>query len=282
MFGRKRKADRQADASPTDAPDVEAAQVPNQADSEETGSKAAADHEATTGDDAAVSPDADEIDAEAEDSDSSADDEAEDLDDEDAEAALDEWAQFDLSRDWRDDGPFDIDEVDLSADDVKRVDLGALVVTPEAGMRIKLMADPASKTVLHLIVENAPQSAMQLTLFAVPSDSGEAAHIRQDLIDHTENAQVMEQVKGPFGTELRRVLKASDDQGNEGFVPLRDWLIAGPRWVLNARLMGQAALDSEGKGPAIQLEEFVRNTIVRRGDTAMVPGSVVPLKPRDE
>lgn len=40
-----------------------------------------------------------------------------------------QWQAWDASFD-RDEGPFDIEEVDLDADDVTRVDLGAVVVTP--------------------------------------------------------------------------------------------------------------------------------------------------------
>ncbi len=197
----------------------------------------------------------------------------------DEAAQSDEWVAYDRSRDWRDDGPFDIDEVDLSDDEVERVDLGALIITPETGMNIKLVTNAQTKQIMHLVVENAPQSALQVTVFAAPADVDYAAQIRQDLIDHTEKAKTIEMAKGPFGTELRRVLTVTDDQGREGFAPLRDWVISGPRWVLNCRLIGQAALDTKAEGPAAQLEEFVRNTIVRRGDTAMAPGTVVTLTP---
>ena len=36
----------------------------------------------------------------------------------DSEDDLDEWERLDASRDWREDGPFDISEVDLDADEV--------------------------------------------------------------------------------------------------------------------------------------------------------------------
>jgi len=224
-----------------------------------------------------------ELDDESLDATDAADDEDEDdEDDEDDEAVeeLDQWVQFDLSQDWREDGPFDIDEVDLSADDVERIDLGAVIITPEKGMTIKLVADATTQQVMHVLVEHGPQAAVQITVFAAPADGSDyCAEIRQDIIDHTDNAKVIEMVEGPFGTELRRVLAVTDDQGREGFAPLRDWLVAGPRWVLDVRLIGQAALDGDNKGVAAVFEEFVHNIVVRRGDQAMVPGTVVPLKP---
>jgi len=192
----------------------------------------------------------------------------------------DEWTELDLSQDWRADGPFDIDEVDLSADEVTRIDLGAMILTPEQGMTITLVASP-DKEILHAIVNSSPKSAVQLTVFAAPSAGNFRATMRDEIIAHTENAKIIEKGKGPFGTELRRVVTTTDDKGREGFTPMRDWLIEGPRWVLDARLLGQAALEEHGPD-AILLEEFVRNIIVRRGDAAMVPGSVVPLNPREE
>jgi len=192
----------------------------------------------------------------------------------------DEWTQFDMSQDWRADGPFDIDEVDLSADEVERIDLGAMILTPEKGMTITLIVSP-DKEILSAVVSNGTKSAVHLTVFAAPSAGDYCATLREDIIAHTENAKVIEKAKGPFGTEIRRVVTVTDDKGREGFTPMRDWLIEGPRWVLDARLMGQAALEEHG-ADAIVFEEFVRNVIVRRGDVAMVPGSVVPLTPREE
>ena len=196
------------------------------------------------------------------------------------EVVGDEWADLDVSQDWRSDGPFDIEEVDLSADDVTRIDLGAMILTPEKGMTITLVATP-DKQILHAVVNNGPKSAVQLTVFAAPSAGNYCTTLREDIIAGTQNAKIIEKAKGPFGTELRRVIVTTDDKGREGFTPMRDWLIEGPRWVLDARLMGQAALEEHGPD-AIIFEEFIRNIIVRRGDVAMVPGSVVPLTPREQ
>ena len=198
----------------------------------------------------------------------------------DGDEELDEWEEFDLSQDWRADGPFDIDEVDLSADEVKRIDLGAVILTPEKGMTIKLIADP-QKQILHTLVENGAQSGLEVTVLAAPATGNFCATVRENIISNTQDAKVVEKVKGPFGTELRRVVAATDEKGREGFAPMRDWIIQGPRWVLDARLIGKAALDAEGKA-ASEFEEFVRNIIVRRGDVAMVPGTIVPLAPREQ
>jgi len=210
-------------------------------------------------------------------------DELEELDEEedlDVEEDLDEWEQFDLSQDWREDGPFDIDEVDLGADEVNRIDLGTVIITPETGMSMKLIANPDTKEIFHVVVENDPQSLLQITVLAAPSTGSFCAQIREDFIAETPNAIMVELVKGPFGTELRRILSDVDEKGRETHVPLRDWLISGPRWILNARFLGKAA--SEEDSPNTQaLKEFVHNIIVRRGDVAMMPGAALPLTPRE-
>ena len=41
----------------------------------------------------------------------------------------------------REDGPFDIDEVDLDADDVERIDFGSLIVTPFENMQMQIQLD---------------------------------------------------------------------------------------------------------------------------------------------
>ncbi|MDR0488861.1 MAG: DUF3710 domain-containing protein [Propionibacteriaceae bacterium] len=214
-----------------------------------------------------------------EDEDPSEDDE--DLDD--LKDKGDEWVAFDLSRDWREDGPFDLDEVDLSADDedVTRIDLGSLIITPEPDMALKLVVDPATHKVLHLVVENTPTSAVQVTVYAAPALPGYTGELRTTLIEESENMKSFDIVEGPFGTEVRRILTLTDDQGKKVVSTIRDWFIAGPRWVLGVRLLGEAALDIDGTGASANLKEFVHNIIVRRGDTAMAPGAVVPLTPKE-
>lgn len=207
----------------------------------------------------------------------SSDDDEDEADEDQPEP--DEWEVFDLSRDWREDGPFDIDEVDLEADDVTRLDLGALIVTPDRGFNIQLAADARTGAVTQLVVGNGPQSAMQVTLLAAPTDVDYRAEIRGELVGQSAGARSVELAQGPFGTEIRRVVPVTDPTGREGVLPLRDWLVAGPRWVLNARLMGAAALDQKGKSLAAGLEEFFRNIVVRRDEAAMVPGSPIALTP---
>ncbi len=212
--------------------------------------------------------------ASGEDTDDEIDDD--ESDDSEAEEKVDPWDEYDASQDWREDGPFDYDEVELEGDDVPRIDLGSLIVTPEDGMQLQIVADEATRQGLALVVALG-ESAMQLEVRAAPNSGGFARELRDDIVAETSDAEGRSELaKGPFGTEVRRVVPATDPQGNQGFAPMRDWFAEGPRWLLNGRLMGAAALDSEGEAAA-PFEEFFRNLIVRRGDEPMAPGQIVPL-----
>jgi hypothetical protein len=201
----------------------------------------------------------------------------EESDDDGGDAATDRWAEYDASRDWRDDGPFDIEEVDLDDDTVPRLDLGALIVTPAPEMELQIVADPETGQGMTLLAATG-SSGIQVTLFAAPSSSGFAGDIAAEIIEETlRHGGTAERAEGPFGTELRRVVPAEDANGKQGMAPMRDWFAQGPRWLLNGRLMGQAAVDVSGKGEVEILDEFFRNLIVRRQGGAMVPGQVIGL-----
>jgi hypothetical protein len=225
-------------------------------------------------------------DAELEDDTDDPEDDADDVeaeddfddDDEEVDEEADEWIAFDESEDWREEGPFDIDEVDLEADDVPRLDLGALILTPEEGMQIQIVADAASGDGLALVL-TLDGAAMQVEVKAAPQSGGFAAEVRDDIIEETLSVGgSAERKKGPYGTELRRVVPVDSPDGDDTFTPLRDWLVEGPRWLLVARLMGEAAIDVAGEGASRPFDEAFRNLIVRRGDEPMAPGQTVPLK----
>lgn len=190
----------------------------------------------------------------------------------------DEWVAYDESADWREDGPFDISEVELDDDEVPRLDLGSLIVTPEEGMQVQIIADAESGKGLALIL-TLDGSALQIEVKATPHSGGFAAEIRGDIMEETLAAGGRtELAKGPYGTELRRVVRVEGSDGEDAFAPMRDWLVEGPRWLLIARLMGEAAIDIEGEGASRVFDEAFRNLIVRRGDDPMAPGQTVHIQ----
>jgi hypothetical protein len=228
-------------------------------------------------DDAEADDDMDEEDDEDTAAESPEDDD-EDVYDDDHEDAQDEWVAYDESQDWREEGPFDITEVDLEGDDIARLDLGSLIVTPEEGMQLQIIADAESGNGLALVL-GLNGSAMQIEVKAAPNSGGFAADIRGDIMDETRAAGGRtELAKGPYGTELRRVVQVEGADGEDAFAPMRDWLVEGPRWLLVARLMGEAAIDVEGNGASEIFDEAFRNLIVRRGDDPMAPGQTVPIR----
>ncbi len=177
----------------------------------------------------------------------------------------------------RDEGPFDIEEVDLDADDTRRLDLGSLVATPFEGMSMQLQVDQSKEKVQALLVADGA-SALEVAVFAGPRRTSMLPEIRQDIVTATEEAQgVAELVGGPFGTEIRRRLPVKDAQGKPAIHLSRTWLVGGPGWVLRGVLMGRAAMEPDNEDAQLALFEFFSNLVVRRSDEPAAPGSLLPM-----
>lgn len=212
-----------------------------------------------------------QVDAEASDQ----DEDVEDLDDaEDADADDEDDSDPD---DPRADGPFDASEVDLAGDDVSRLDLGALTITPFEGMGLQFQGDPDSKAIYSVLAMHE-NSGLQLELFAAPTSGGLAEELREDTLVETQQAGGnAELATGPFGPEVKRVLPMEGPEGEQLFHVSRIWLVDGPRWVLRGTLMGQASLVEGEDAPADVFAEFFRNVVVHRDDVPHVPGEVLTL-----
>lgn len=201
-------------------------------------------------------------------------DDVDDADDETDDAEL--WAEWDAEFD-RDEGPFDIDEVDLDADDVNRIDLGSLVITPFEKMTMQLQVDKAQEKVQAILVADGA-SAMEVALFAGPSRTSMLPEIREEIIAATEREKGrVEVVRGPFGAEVRRRLPVTDPNGNPAMHVSRTWLVGGPGWVLRGVVMGKAALAPEDEDAQLSLFELFSNLVVRRGTEPAAPGSLLAM-----
>ena len=186
------------------------------------------------------------------------------------------WAEIDEDFD-RDEGPFDIEEVDLDQDDVQRIDLGALVVTPFEGMQLQLQVDEAKQQVQSFLVGDGA-SAMEVALFAGPRRTSMLAEIRDEIAAASEKeGGEVTLLEGPFGVELRRRQPVTDPQGRQGIHVSRTWLVGGPGWVLRGIVFGRAALEPEDEDAVIALLECFGNLVVRRGTAPAVPGGLIPL-----
>lgn len=201
------------------------------------------------------------------------DDDADDADDDDDE---DEDAE---PVDWREDGPFDIDEVDLEADDVDRLDFGSLILTPFEGMEVHLNVDQASSQIMAAAVIDG-ESAIELALFGAPRSGGFAAEVAEELVRVSAEAEAQAELHdGPFGEEVfRRVVLPPP---SEGAAPMlqeqRIWLVEGPGWLLRGVVMGAAAATDRGEDADSDVLDFFRNIVVRRGAEAVAPGDVIPM-----
>lgn len=200
--------------------------------------------------------------------------------DEEVEEELDEqaleWLQWDAEFE-REEGPFDIEEVDLDADDVKRIDLGTLIVTPFPKMSMQLQVDKKKEKIQAILVADG-SSAIEVAVFAGPSRSTMNGEIRSEVIKATERAGGRASVvKGPFGAEIHRRLPVTDSKGKPAMHMSRTWLASGPGWVLRGVVMGKAALNHQDELAQLTLLEFFSNLVVRRGTQPAVPGSMLPM-----
>ena len=64
-----------------------------------------------------------------------------------------QWEAWDAAFE-REEGPFDIKEVDLEADEVKRLDLGTLILTPFDKMNLQLQVDKSKDKVQALLISD--------------------------------------------------------------------------------------------------------------------------------
>ena len=201
------------------------------------------------------------------------------VDDEAALEAAEEAASEDPGEDvdWRADGPFDSEEVDLTDDGVARIDLGAVIVTPWEGLGLQLQVNEADRQV-QAVTAVWKNSGLEVTLFAAPASGGLAEELREDAVDEAEQAGgTATLADGPFGSEVRRVLPQEGPGGEQMFHVSRIWFAEGPRWLLRGTLLGEAAVGEADAPVVAPFVELFRNLVVNRGDKPRVPGELIPM-----
>ncbi len=185
------------------------------------------------------------------------------------------------AEDVRENGPFDIDEVDLDADEIERLDLGTLVLTLPEGAEVELQADSDSRQATGVVVRKG-ESELVMTLISIPK-SGVDIDAEQAEIEASHKSQGAEStiVAGPLGPEVRSTLTVKNEQGQRGRMGFRVWQVAGPRWMLRGMVRGRAAMQANYTGELLTWYDCFCNVVVRRGDTAFPPDVVIPLTPRE-
>ncbi|TDT33234.1 DUF3710 domain-containing protein [Naumannella halotolerans] len=281
IFGRKRKADKSEETAGTDL----AADVRDEDETADTATSAKGldDRDGEDTENALPGAGSEDSDGEAAGADDVSDEESTEGTDEesDEESAAEEadrvWAELDQG-DFRDEGPFDIDEVDLTDDPVERIDLGSLIITPFKGAELRLNVLENTRKVVSVLIAK-DDSALELSVFAAPNSGGMWADVRTKLIEETERAGgSVKLVEGPFGTELRRLLPAKGPKGEQGVQPSRTWMAQGPRWALRGVLYGRAALAEDLEAdPVAPFFDAFRDVIVRRGEGPQRAGEVLAM-----
>lgn len=173
-------------------------------------------------------------------------------------------------------GPWDVED---SYPDVPRVDLGALRIPQSDAYRIQVQADPSSGTVT-LVSLVTDTSAVQLQPYAAPRSGGMWDDIRSQIKSQiNKSGGLVEEVAGPFGTELRAQVRTQGQQPGGADVgtvqPARFCGVDGPRWFLRMVFLGQAARDPQA---AAVVEAAARSVVVVRGGQAMPVGNAIPMR----
>ena len=168
----------------------------------------------------------------------------------------------------RSNGPWDADE---DYPDVPRVDLGGLLLPQSQQVRIQVQADPSSGAVSQLSVLSEG-SAVQIQPYAAPRKAGMWDEIRQQIVSSINSSGgLVEQVEGPYGTEVRAQVAGAEGKAQ----PARFCGIDGPRWFVRLVFLGKAARDVQAAGV---LDDIVRGMVVVRGDEAMPMGNSIALR----
>jgi hypothetical protein len=195
------------------------------------------------------------------------------LEDSDASDDLDDaYDDEDEERFNRTRGPFDADEVD---DEVVRIDLGALRITPVEGMQLRLELDPEQQSVVsaHAMLG---ESGVQLQAFAAPRTLGVWPDIRTEIADSiAAQGGKAEVVDGPLGRELAATIPGRAPDGRAQDTAVRFMGVDGPRWFLRAVISGPAATDPDLAAPLV---DIVRSVVVVRDDEARPPREALPLQ----
>ncbi|WP_193607188.1 DUF3710 domain-containing protein [Nocardioides lijunqiniae] len=168
-------------------------------------------------------------------------------------------------------GPYDVADL---VEGVDRVDLGSLVIEPEAGRELRLQVDEQSGDVQAVVLAGA-DGAVELRAFAAPRNGDLWADVRPQIAaDMARRGGTATEREGAFGPELLCELTVTRADGSTGSQPSRIVGVNGPRWLLRATFLGRPAVEPAG---AAAWEDTLRRVAVRRGGHALPVGEPLPL-----
>jgi hypothetical protein len=163
-------------------------------------------------------------------------------------------------------GPYD--DADAPADELERLDLGALRIPVIGGVEVRVDVGPDQQVVAATLSYSGSEA--QIGVFAAPRTAGIWAEVRKEIrASITGQGGTAEEGKGRFGTELTGRIPV---QG--GTQAVRFIGVDGPRWFLRGLFTGAGASDP---AKAAVLEDAVRNIVVVRGTSPMPVRDPLPL-----
>jgi hypothetical protein len=169
-------------------------------------------------------------------------------------------------------GPLDRSAV---TDESAYLNLGAIWIKGIQGMELRLEVNEQEQQITGLTAVLG-ESAVQLQAFAAPRTEGVWIDIRNDIAKSiTDSGGTAEVVTGVFGEELQTRMPQAGPDGRTVFMPARFIGVDGPRWFLRAVVSGRAAIDPAAAGA---VHELIRTTVIDRGDEAMPPRELLPLR----
>jgi hypothetical protein len=168
--------------------------------------------------------------------------------------------------------PLDRSEVE---DDTDYLNLGAIWLRGQQGMELRLEVNEQEQQITG-VTAVIGESAVQLQAFAAPRTEGVWIDIRNEIaasiVDAGGTAEVL---TGEFGEELLTRMPQAGPDGRTVFMPARFVGVDGPRWFLRAVVSGRAAIEPAA---AETVHEVIRTTVIDRGEEAMPPRELLPLR----
>lgn len=111
---------------------------------------------------------------------------------------------------------------------------------------------------------------MQLGAYAAPRTEPIWDEVRAEIRESLRDAVAVEEIAGPYGTELRARVRAGDAVRDVRFVGVN-----GPRWLVRAVYQGPAAVDPARAG---LLAQCLAGVVVDRGREARPVREPLPLR----
>jgi hypothetical protein len=169
-------------------------------------------------------------------------------------------------------GPLDRSQV---ADDSDYLNLGAIWLRGQQGMELRLEVNEQEQQITG-VTAVLGESAVQLQAFAAPRTEGVWIDIRNEIAASiVEAGGTAEVMTGEFGEELLTRMPQAGPDGRTVFMPARFVGIDGPRWFLRAVVSGRASIEPAA---AEAVHEVIRTTVIDRGNEAMPPRELLPLR----